>query len=55
MAIGDIVTGKLDRSISAVGNWTNNYQPASGVEVVIFNLILEVDFPSTTGGALRNW
>ena len=53
MAVGDIVTGKLDRSVTAVGSWIDSYQPASGVEVIIFNIILEVDFPLTSGtGAL---
>ena len=51
MAVGDIVTGKLDRSVTAVGSWTNDYRPASGVEAVIFNLMLEVDFPVSSGSA----
>ena len=44
-----IVTGKLDRSITGTGSWNDFYQPASGVEVLIFNIILEVDFGSTLG------
>ena len=51
MAVGDIVTGKLDRNVTGAGNWTDSYQPASGDEVIIFNIILEVDFPLTTTGA----
>ena len=47
MAIGDIVTGKLLRSITSTGTWFNDYRPASGVGVIIFNIVLEIGFGST--------
>ena len=49
MAVGDVVNGRLKRSITGTGSWNDDYQPAAGVEVVIFNLILEVDFQETSG------
>ena len=49
MAIGDIITGRLDRSVTGTGSWVNQYRPASGVEVIILNIILEVDFPTASG------
>ena len=54
MAVGDIVTGKLNRSVTSSGNRTNDYRPASGVEAIIFYIWLEIDFPvgSTASAAL---
>ena len=51
-AVGEILTASnmntyISNILDAVGSWTNDYRPASGVEVIIFNIILEVDFPST--------
>ena len=47
MAIGDIVTGKLERSITNTGTWNDYYRPASGVEVIIFNIVLQISFGTT--------